>query len=275
MSKGSTRTETSVPGYQEDAYKKLYGMGEKVAQLPFTPYTGPQVAGFNPDQLAGFDATRNMFGQSMAFDPRGQLAEMGLEPLKVNSFYNPFQEQVIDNTMADLNRGRQLQIQSDQDAAIGRGAFGGSRSAVLEAETNRNFADRAGNLAANLRQQGFDSSVANAMADRNFRSGINQGLLSDQYRNLGLLSGIGAQQQGLQQGAIDAGYNEFLRSINYPKEQLGLLAQGVSALPTQSQQSQSYRPGFGDFLGGAAGLAGSMALGGGFGEGGFFTNIFK
>ena len=275
MSKGKSTTTTTTDPTQMAIYEDLYNRSKGIAALPFTPYSGPRVAGFNPDQLTSFDAARNMFGQSMANDPRGQLAGMGQAPLDINSFQNPYQEQVIDNAMADLNRGRQLQIQSDQDAAIGRGAFGGSRSAVLEAETNRNFADRAGNLAANLRQQGFDSSVANAMADRNFRSGINQGLLSDQYRNLGLLSGIGAQQQGLQQGAMDAGYDEFLRSINYPKEQLGLLAQGVSALPTQSQQSQSYRPGFGDFLGGAASLAGSMALGGGFGEGGFFTNIFK
>ena len=275
MSKGKSTTTTTTDPTQMAIYEDLYNRSKGIAALPFTPYSGPRVAGFNPDQLTGFDAARNMFGQSMANDPRGQLAGMGQAPLDINSFQNPYQEQVIDNAMADLNRGRQLQIQSDQDAAIGRGAFGGSRSAVLEAETNRNFADRAGNLAANLRQQGFDSSVANAMQDRNFRSGINQGLLSDQYRNLGLLSGIGAQQQGLQQGAMDAGYDEFLRSINYPKEQLGLLAQGVSALPTQSQQTQSYRPGFGDFLGGAAGLLGSMAMGGGFGEGGFFTNRFS
>ena len=262
MSKGksttTTTTDPAIAAMQTDLYDRAKG----IAALPFTPYTGARVAGFNPDQLTGFDAARNMFGQSMALDPRGQLAGMGQAPLDINSFYNPFQEQVIDNAMADLNRGRQLQIQSDQDAAIGRGAFGGSRSAVLEAETNRNFADRAGNLAANLRQQGFDSSVANAMADRNFRSGINQGLLSDQYRNLGLLSGIGAQQQGLQQGAMDAGYNEFLRAINFPKEQLGLLAQGVSALPNQQSTTQSYKPGFGDFLSGAAGLAGSMYMGG-------------
>ena len=257
MSKGSTRTETSVPGYQEDAYKKLYGMGEKVAQLPFTLYTGPQVAGFNPDQLAGFDATRNMFGQSMAFDPRGQLAEMGLEPLKVNSFYNPFQEQVIDNTMADLNRGRQLQIQSDQDSAIGRGAFGGSRSAVLEAETNRNFADRAGNVAANLRQQGFDSSVNNAMADRNFRSGINQGLLGDQYRNLGFLSNIGAQQQGLQQGAMDAGYNEFMRASQYPYQQLQAYQGAVTGVPGLFSEFSKKKTGSGDILGTLASLAGA------------------
>tara|TARA_R100000697_G_scaffold703_1_gene1587 strand:- start:3547 stop:4542 length:996 start_codon:yes stop_codon:yes gene_type:complete len=238
MSKGksttTTTTDPAIAAMQTDLYNRAKG----IAALPFTPYTGPRVAGFNPDQLAGFDATRNMFGQSMALDPRGQLAGMGQAPLDINSFYNPFQEQVIDNAMADLNRGRQLQIQSDQDAAIGRGAFGGSRSAVLEAETNRNFADRAGNIAANLRQQGFDSSVANAMADRNFRSAINQGLLGDQYRNLGLLSNIGLQQQGLQQGAMDAGYQEFLRAIGFPAQQLGLLAQGVSALPNQQSTTQ-------------------------------------
>jgi len=257
MSKGSTRTETSVPGYQEDAFKKLYGMGENVAQLPFTPYTGPQVAGFNPDQLAGFDATRNMFGQSMANDPRGQLAGMGQAPLDINSFQNPYQEQVIDNAMADLNRGRQLQIQSDQDAAIGRGAFGGSRSAVLEAETNRNFADRAGNVAANLRQQGFDSSVANAMQDRNFRSGINQGLLSDQYRNLGLLSGIGAQQQGLQQGAMDAGYNEFMRASQYPYQQLQAFQGAVTGVPGLFSEYSKKKTGSGDVLGTIASLFGA------------------
>ena len=248
MSKGksttTTTTDPAIAAMQTDLYDRAKG----IAALPFTPYTGARVAGFNPDQLTGFDAARNMFGQSMALDPRGQLAGMGQAPLDINSFQNPYQEQVIDNAMADLNRGRQLQIQSDQDAAIGRGAFGGSRSAVLEAETNRNFADRAGNIAANLRQQGFDSSVANAMQDRNFRSGINQGLLSDQYRNLGLLSGIGAQQQGLQQGAMDAGYNEFLRGINYPAQQLGLLAQGVSALPNQAQQTTTNKPGTFDNL---------------------------
>ena len=261
MSKGSnTTTQTTDPQIMA-MRKEVFDKSKQVSNLPFVSYTGSQVAGFNPDQLAGFDATRNMFGQSMANDPRGQLAGMGQSPLDINSFQNPYQEQVIDNAMADLNRGRQLQIQSDQDAAIGRGAFGGSRSAVLEAETNRNFADRAGNVAANLRQQGFDSSVANAMADRNFRSGINQGLLSDQYRNLGLLSGIGAQQQGLQQGAMDAGYNEFLRGLNYPAQQLGLLSSGLTGMPNDGTIFDKKKTGTGDVLGTAATLLGMSMMG--------------
>ena len=51
-------------------YEDLYGKAKGIAQQPFVPYTGSRVAGFNPDQLTGFDATRGMFNQSMGFDPR-------------------------------------------------------------------------------------------------------------------------------------------------------------------------------------------------------------
>ena len=341
----------------------------------------------------------------------------------LSAYQNPFQSQVIDNTLDDLNRARQLQIQSDQDAAIGRGAFGGSRSALLESETNRNFAEQAAKAAGNLRARGFDTATSLAgqdigrqfdadrfmsdadkaiamqnasfgqqaglarqgllgdvslnqarldqqaglagmdaanrralqqsqyqqqagmadmdafnraamqnaqfrqqagmagadaynragsqqaqldasrfaanqdalnrfglqqgqfnnqmnmgmfdaanraafmqpeleMRNRQFQAGLLGNQLSDQYRSLGLLSGIGSQQQGLQQAGMDAAYNEFMRAIGYGPQQLGLLAQGVSALPTQSNVSQSYKPGLLDQLGQAASIAGLFGFGG-------------
>jgi hypothetical protein len=61
---------------------------------------------------------------------------------------------------------------------------------------------------------------------------------------------------------MDAGYNEFLRALGHGPQQLGLLAQGVSALPTQTNQTNSYKPGMGDYLGGVAGLLGSAWTGG-------------
>ena len=288
MSKGKSTTSTTTDPQQMAIYQDLYGKAKGIAEQPFVPYTGARVAGFNPDQLQGFDATRGLFNQSMGFNPRDRINTLAnqsapsLLDANIGAYQNPFQEQVIDNAMADLNRGRQMQIQSDQDAAIGRGAFGGSRSALLEAETNRNFADRAGNLASSLRSQGFDRATSLAgqdmsrdMQNRQFQSGLLGGQLSDQYRNLGMLSGIGSQQQGLQQRGMDSGYGEFMRALNYGPQQLGLLAQGVSALPTQSNVTDSYKPGMGDYLGGAASLLGSAAMGGGFGDGGFFTNLFK
>jgi hypothetical protein len=342
MSKGKSTTTTTTDPAQMAIYQDLYNKSKSIAQQPFVPYTGARVAGFNPDQLQSFDATRNIFGQSMGFDPRQKLNTLAnsgrptvapitgtaqeinrgdirdvtprsLLDTDIGAYQNPFQSQVIDNTLGDLNRARQLQIQSDQDAAIGRGAFGGSRSALLEAETNRNFAEEAARTAGNLRAQGFDTAASLAgqdidrqftgdrfmsdidrqiamtnagygnqfglanldaqnraafmrpdleMQNRRFRAGLLGDQISDQYRGLGLLSGIGSQQQQLQQRGMDAGYNEFLRAIGYGPQQLGLLAQGVSALPTQSNVTQSQKAGLGDVLGGAAGLLGSAWTGG-------------
>ena len=262
MSKGKSTTSTTTDPQQMAIYTDLYDRSKAIAGQPFVPYTGARVAGFNPDQLQGFDSTRGMFQDSMSYDPRGLLSDMGTQPLDIQSFQNPYNTQVIDQSLADLDRARQIRLQSDQDAAIGAGAFGGSRSALLEAETNKNFADQAARTSSNLRQSGYNNALNAAMQDRNFRTGIQSGLLSDQYKNLGFLSGIGSQQQGLQQRGMDAGYNEFMRALQYGPQQLGLLAQGVSALPTQTNTTQSQKAGFGDVLAGGAGLLGSAWMGG-------------
>ncbi len=224
-------------------YDDLYNRAKGIAGQPFVPYTGARVAGFNPDQLQGFDATRGSFQDSMSYNPRGLLSDMGTQPLNIQSFQNPYNTQVIDQSLADLDRARQIRLQSDQDRAIGAGAFGGSRSALLEAETNRNFADAAARTSSNLRQSGYNNSLNATMQDRNFRSGIQSGLLGDQYRNLGLLSGIGTQQQGLQQAGMDAGYNEFMRALGYGPQQLGLLSGAVFGMTPNEIQSTSNKQG--------------------------------
>lgn len=323
MSKGKSTTTTTTDPAQMAIYQDLYNKSKSIAQQPFVPYTGARVAGFNPDQLQSFDATRNIFGQSMGFDPRQKLNTLAnsgrptvapitgtaqeinrgdirdvtprsLLDTDIGAYQNPFQSQVIDNTLGDLNRARQLQIQSDQDAAIGRGAFGGSRSALLEAETNRNFAEEAARTAGNLRAQGFDTAASLAgqdidrqftgdrfmsdidrqiamtnagygnqfglanldaqnraafmrpdleMQNRRFRAGLLGDQISDQYRGLGLLSGIGSQQQQLQQRGMDAGYNEFLRALGYGPQQLGLLQGAVFGMTPGEIQGTSNKQG--------------------------------
>lgn len=241
---GDKQTVTNqVDPATQARYDDLYNRAKGIAGQPFVPYTGARVAGFNPDQLQGFDATRSSFQDSMSYNPRGLLSDMGTQPLNIQSFQNPYNTQVIDQSLSDLDRARQIRLQSDQDRAIGAGAFGGSRSALLEAETNRNFADAAARTSSNLRQSGYNNALNAAMQDRNFRSGIQSGLLGDQYRNLGLLSGIGTQQQGLQQAGMDAGYNEFMRALGYGPQQLGLLSGAVFGMTPGEIQGTSNKQG--------------------------------
>jgi len=289
MSKGKTTSTTAVDPQQMAIFKDLYDEGKSIYNTPFQPFTGEGVAKFTPDQLFIQDQARDMYGKSMGFDPRNKLNELaGQGPQSVNvkslldgdigAYQNPFRQQVIDNTLSDLDRARQMQIQSDQDAAIGQGAFGGSRSAILESETNRNFFDRAGDITSKLNKQEFDSAMNlmgqdinrqyNAdmfnsnldMQNRNFQAGLFGNQLADQYQNFGLLSGIGNQQQGLNQAGLDFGYNEFLRGYDDPFKRFSLLTGAASGMPVSTSTTSQKKTGLGDVLGTAAQLAGTYMM---------------
>ena len=250
---GQTTTQSVDPAMMR-IYNDVYNTGRTLANQPYIPYTGARISGFNPDQLQGFDATRNMFGQSMGYDPRSalnNLANMSAPSIldrDIGAYQNPYTQQVIDTTLADLDRSRQMAVSRDQDRAIGSGAFGGSRSGILEAETNRAFADQAARTAAGLRQGGFDRATSLAGQDigreignRMFQSGLFGSQLSDQYKNLGLLANIGRQQQGLQQAGLDQGYAQFMDARNYPAQQFGYLTGGAGLFPqavNTTQQNQ-------------------------------------
>tara|TARA_R100001086_G_scaffold227718_1_gene146911 strand:+ start:15987 stop:16835 length:849 start_codon:yes stop_codon:yes gene_type:complete len=280
MSKGAQTSEVTLPAFQEQMFKDLYGAGRTVAQQPFTPYTGPQVAGFNMDQLNQFDLARRSAGRSFASDPQASLqalvdsrtpsildvgGEQGLQ-----SYQNPFEQQVVDQTLADFDRQRQMISNEAQDRAIRAGAFGGSRSAILESEATRPLTDQTARTIANLRSRGFDQATRLAEGDLDrlnrqniFRRGVIQDQIQDQVRTLGLLGGIGQQQQRLQQAALDKAREEFDRARLFPQEQLALLTSAASGVPTLAGQYSKKKTGLGDILGAVSSLGSSFLLGGG------------
>ncbi len=385
MSKGKTTTvsEASLPAFQEAQFKELFGAAKGVAQQPFVPYTGPMVAGFSPDQLQQFQATRGMFESGMGYDPTKALQGMAQEQFRptiqpvtgfqaptieatqapgaaqigpvstpqfrgllsqdIGAYQSPYQQQVIDLAMGDIQRQADIARGSAQDRAIRAGAFGGSRSAVLEAESQRPYAEAMQRTAVEGRQRGYEQAQQAAQADlarqqqlgifgagqeqqralqqaqfgqqagifgaelgqqrrmqqaqmqqqrqmggldiagraalaqpsldiqaRQQRAGLLGGLQGQQVQGLGLLGQAGAQQQALQQRAIDAQRGEFQRALGYGPQQIGLLQAGMGTPLVTTTQTGSKKTGLGDVLGGAAGLFGSLALGGAFGQDGYF-----
>ena len=433
MSKGSTTSKQELPAWQKQMYEEAYSLGKGVSQQPFIPYTGAQVAGFNPDQLRQFEATRGMVGASQQYDPRaglqalataptptispvtgrtaqiGQVAApqaatiqtmptfggatiqqlqgptaaqigsvqapqfRGLLDADISAYQSPYQQQVIDLALQDIQRQSDLARGQAQSRAIGAGAFGGSRSALIESEATRPFAEQAARTAASLRQSGFQQAQQAAQADlarqqqlgvfgaeqaqqralqqaqleqqagltgfgaereralrqadlaqqaglagqdiaaqraiqqaqlqqqagllgaeqaqaraleqarlaqqtgmaeldiagrtammqpelelraRQQQAGLLGGQLEDQYRSLGLLGGVGQQQQQLQQRAMDQAYNEFLRASGYGQEQLSTLLQGLSGMPKLVSSRTKQKTGPGDILSSVLGLFG-------------------
>jgi hypothetical protein len=245
---------TQIDPAQQAMYEDLYSRSKGIAAQPFVPYTGKRVAGFSPDQLRAFQATRGMFEAGQQYDPLGTLSQLGQQPTPgllqadIGAYQSPYQQQVIDQTMADIQRQSDIAQQLAQSRAIKAGAFGGSRSALLETEATRPYIEQQARTSAALRQAGFEqaqraaeSDIERQMRDRQFQAGIQQNLLGEQYRSLGLLGGIGGQQQLLQQRALDIPYGEFQRALQYPKEQFGLLSQAVRGTPSFGQ-TEGYQP---------------------------------
>jgi len=265
MSKGSQTTSLDLPEYQKQQQQELFQAAKGMAGQPFVPYTGPLVAGFNPDQLRQFQATRGLFETGMQYDPmvglRGLLAapDPRTQATTLQQYQSPFQQQVIDLTTADIQRQADIARQKAQDAALGAGAFGGSRSAILEAESQRPYAETIARTSAGLRQRGFDQAQRAADEQRRFQLGLLSGLQGEQTRRLGMLGDIGRQQQVLQQQALGIPYQEFQRALAYGPQQLGLLQAGLGTPLTQ--QTTQRETGVGDILGSAAQLAGMYYLG--------------
>jgi len=93
---------------------------------------------------------------------------VGIERLS-NTNYKPYQnkfnEEVVDTTLADIERARQMQQNQNSARAIGAGAFGGDREAIVRSETNKAALDQVARSSAALRSSGFDKSTGMAQSD--------------------------------------------------------------------------------------------------------------
>jgi len=229
MSKGKSTQTITIPEYQQQQQQELFQAAKGLAGQPFIPYTGPRVAGFTPDQLRQFEATRGLFETGMQYDPLTGLQELAqaptptIQPLTgfqaptisqvttptaaqiggvqapqfrgllgadIAAYQSPYQQQVIDVALGDIQRQADIARQQAQSRAIGAGAFGGSRSAILEAEATRPYAEQAARTVASLRQAGFEQAQRAAESD------------IARQQQLGMFGAEQAQQRALQQAQL-------------------------------------------------------------------------
>ena len=157
----------------------------------------------------------------------------------VAAFQNPYTQQVVDTTMQDMNRSRQMAMNDIGYQAGQAGAFGGSRHGIAEAETNRNFFDTMGRTAAGLRSDGFNNAV-----NYGFQNQGMQSQLAGQGFGFGTtLNGQQLQQGQLQQqqiqNLINAAKLQYAGFTGAPAQGIGLVNSALGAIPGGGGQTQS------------------------------------
>ena len=161
-------------------------------------------------------------------------AQQAYNPAAAQAFMDPYRQQVIDETMRQINRQGAIAQQGLSAQAVRSGAFGGEREGVQRAEMERNLMDQKASTIANLLSQGYSQAQAQSMASfeqqqqRQMQAGQGIGQLGSQQAQ------VAAQQAGLGQNAAQQLMAAGQGQVSAAAQQAGL---GQQAAQLAAQQA--------------------------------------
>ena len=197
-------------------------------------------------------------GQS-ALEQQAATAASGLDslvgPQAYKDYMSPYQQEVIDTSLAAMDREQQKGLASLRQRAAQAGAFGGGREAASIGEYQATGDIARAAQEANLRQTGFQQAQAAASQDLVARQGLGT------YQ-----SQMGGQQRQLDQARLAADQEAARETAFADYTQLGLvgpqLASVIGGFPAATQVQSTPPPSATQqLLGlgiGAAGLMGAI-----------------
>ncbi len=226
-----------------------------------------QFAGFEPIYQEGEDLARGAAtgigsqNLGLAGDLSAVLGayapqQVGMDAAAVQSYMNPYTENVINRSIADLESARQGTVNQIGAQAEAAKAFGGSRHGLVESQANQDFAKQAGNLAADLRASGYQQALGAAQqaAIQNQAAGLQgaqlRGLMAGQLGDIGAtqqqlgfqgaetLGGLGLARQALSQQQLDAARGLGQERLGVMSGALGLMGGPTSGAGTTATASQ-------------------------------------
>jgi len=189
--------------------------------------------------------------QQQARTAAGGLESL-LGPQAYQQFMSPYQQEVIDTTLAEMDRQAAIQRQGIGQSAIQAGAFGGGREGVQRSEFDVNALAKRAATQAGLLQQGFQQAQQQALLQLQAQQGL--GAYQTQ---------LGQAGQAQQQAVLDAAQVAAREAEYEPYTRLGLIGQQLAqiqpgAFPTQTvgyQQPQAPVSPLATALGVGTGLA--------------------
>ncbi len=256
---GSTNTTTTntsnPPAAVQDAYRALIDRGTNVANTPYQAYQGQQIAPISPMAQQGLQSIQNAQGIATPYyNSAQQYANQSAQPTwqdipqfsadNIQKYMSPYQQNVIDTTMANINQNNAIQQQQLMGKAIDSGAspFGGDRAGVAAAELARQQNLASGQTIAGLQNQNYSQAMGQfntqqqlqmqgqqTDAERQAQAAYLMGGLGQQAEGTALngaqaqLTG-GALQQQQAQNELDSQYQQWQQQQAYPFETTQFLA---------------------------------------------------
>jgi hypothetical protein len=223
-------------GYAKDTLAKTAQLTD-INTNPYKTYEGQRNADLAPMQIQAMQGASDMSAGPEAFS-KG-----------ISGYMSPYMQNVVDIGKREAIRQSGIQGTQQQAQATQRGAYGGSRDAIMRAERERNLGQQLGDIQDKGMQSAYDQAA------NQFRTGITQGMDINKMQ-----AGYGGMQQAQVQRELDTKYGDFGNQQNYPYKQLGFMSDMIRGLPVGTASSTTQYQAPGSTLGQLGGL-GVTALG--------------
>ena len=212
----------------------VQNMLEKTSALtnaPYQAYQGPMVAGTSPLQSKVFGGLEGLgfpgqLGQSFSAQGAYQLPSMtpgGVTGQQAgpggiaSQYMNPYLSAVLTPQLDELRRQSQITQMGNASKLTQAGAFGGSRQAIMDSETQRNLLQQQNKAIG----EGYANAYDKAMGQFNTEQGQAKTLTE-------MMAGAGEKQRGIEQEGITALMKQYeteqltpYTNLKFQKEMLG------------------------------------------------------
>jgi len=263
--------------------------GKPTGLKGYEAFPGQRTALFTDLQNEAFKRGANMnvmgqTGQATDLANRAGLGALGMQydPMTARAdtfgnrqaaqYMSPYLQQALAPQLREAQRASDILGQQQQAQAVGRGAFGGSRDALMRAERERNLGMQMGDITARGFQTAYEQAANqfNQDAQRRMQAqqanigqqqfGANLGLqglqtglaaagqlgtlgqqqYAQQTGNINLMNQLGTQQQQQQQNILNQQYQDFLAQKQDPYNKLAFQQSMLSGLPITSNVQNVY-----------------------------------
>ena len=272
----TTYVTAEPPEYLKRPYWSYLDTAMEIAGQPYTPYGGPRIAGFTPDQASAFQGFQSAptAGLEQAMQGAG-LMRRGAQTwanTDQSRYINPYMKAAIDPAARELGLNFQKQQAQLGGQAAMNNAFGGSRQALLESRLSKDYNQNMSDLYATGLASAYESGANIFGQDQSRLLAGGQGLagIGQQLQNMNITGNTallesGGIQQAMNQANLDLGYQDFIDQRDWPLRNLNIFGNALGVptyTPNQTQQTNVAGPsGFSQILGGVAGGLGVLGKG--------------
>jgi hypothetical protein len=206
---------------------------QRVAGLaPMQQQIGTELGGMQtPDQFT--------MGTGASALGLGALGSM-LSPEQTQMYMSPYMQNVVDVNKQEAIRDAQKGLMAGNLGAARQGTYGGARQLLAQTEQDRNLQTKLAGIQATGTQQAFEAAqkaqVAQAAGYGQLGSTLGALGTAEQASDIDRIKTQGAfgdLQRATQQQQLDAQYQDLMRQLDYPMEQVGTMSNLLRGVPIQ------------------------------------------